>query len=106
MENLFGNLMDKAKEAAAAAADVLGDAKDAALEKVEDLKEMAAENETLQGLKEKAGDFYEKAQTAATEAAAEAKEEAGEALETGKGFWEKAKTFAAEKTEEVKSHLS
>lgn len=99
--DFLSKIMDKANEAVESATDKLGDLKDAALEKAAEIQS----SEMVTNLKEKAGDFYDKAQTAAAAAAAEVKEEAGEALESGKGFWEKAKAFAEEKTEAVKDSL-
>lgn len=99
--DIFKKIMDTANDAVESATDKLGDLKDAALEKAAEIQA----SETFTNLKNQAGEFYDKAQTAAAAAAAEVKVEAGEALESGKGFWEKAKAFAEEKTEAVKDSL-
>ncbi len=94
-------LTDMASDALETATDTLGDLKEAAAEKATEI----AGSETVANLKSQATELYDKAQVAASEAAADAKEAAAGAAESGAGFWEKAKTFAAEKTEAVKDML-
>ena len=101
MDFSLKNILDSAENAMDAAADKLGDLKDAALEKAGEI----ANSETVTNLKEKAGEYYDKAQTAAADVSSELQEGAGDAVEAGKGFWEKAKAFAEEKTEAVKDSL-
>ncbi len=99
--DLFKKLSDMAENAIESAADTLGDIKDAATEKAQEI----AGSETVTNLKAQAAELYDKAQVAAAEAASEAKTKAAEATAAGSNFWDKAKAFAEEKTEAVKDLL-
>ena len=67
MDFSLKNILDSAENAMDAAAEKLGDLKDAALEKADEI----AHSETVTNLKSQAGEFYDKAQHAAADAASE-----------------------------------